>query len=82
MNTERAILKGHLADLKMKKMNLQATVSAHLRSVQNFLTGFSIRPLSETDIDSALVNLQVAADQNRELAQVLKKIKTLEAELD
>jgi hypothetical protein len=82
MNTERAILKGHLADFKMKKMELETSISANIRSVQNFLAGASVRPLAEIDVEAALVNLKEAVAQKHELADILEKIRRTEQELE
>ncbi len=81
MNIERAILMGHLSEFKMKKMELETSISANIRATQNFLAGANIRPLSEIDVDSALVNLREAARQKKELSGILEKIRTTELEL-
>ena len=82
MNTERAILKGHLADFKMRKMELETSISANIRSVQHFLAGANVRPIADIDVDAALVNLKEAARQKIELADVLGKIRTIQQELE
>lgn len=82
MNQERAILKGRLAEQKEKKTSLVAGIHANLSAVQTFLAGWRIRKIEEIDIDSAHLNLQEAARQKGELAEVREKIKTLEAELE
>lgn len=82
MNTERAVLKGYLADYKLKKMNLETGIAANIRAVQHFLTGANVRPLADIDVEAALVNLNEAAKQKRELIDVSEKIANIIRELD
>jgi hypothetical protein len=81
MNTERAILKGELSDLKARKMQLATACDANIQAVRNFLAGASVRPIGDIDVDAALVNLQEAARQKKELLEVTAKIARIEKEL-
>lgn len=81
MNTERAILKGELSDLKVRKMQLAAACDANIQATRNFLAGASVRPINEIDVDAAVVNLQEAARQKKELAEIVAKIARIEREL-
>ena len=40
-----------------------------------------MRPLAEIDVDAALVNLNEAARQKKDLAEILEKIRVTEQEL-
>ena len=82
MNTERAILKGELSDLKQQKMKLATACDANIQAARNFLAGATVRPINEIEVDAALVNLQEAARQKRELLEVDSKIARIERELD
>ncbi len=82
MNLERAALKGYLSEFKMRKMELETSISANIRSVQNFLAGANVRPIADIDVDAALANLKEAAGQKRELAEVLEKIRRTEKDLE
>jgi hypothetical protein len=81
MNTERAILKGELSDLKVKKMKLATTCDANIQAARNFLAGASVRPIVDIEVEAALVNLQEAAAQKKELLEITAKIERIEKEL-
>jgi len=81
MNTERAILKGMLADLKMKRMGLVVSIGANLKAVRNTLAAINLRPIAEIDTEAALVHLKEAAVQKKELADIDAKIAEAEREL-
>ena len=82
MNTERAILKGELSDLKQRKMKLATACDANIQAAKNFLAGASVRPINEIEVDAALINLQEASRQKKELLEVTGKIERIERELD
>lgn len=81
MNQERAILKGRLAELKEKSMELTGGIQANLSAVQTLLAGWRIRKFEEIDIDAALHNMKEAARQKKDLMQVRSDIKSIEEEL-
>lgn len=78
---ERAILKGHLADLKMRKMELDTGISANIKAVKSFLAGAAITPLDKIDLESALVNLTEAVRMKKDRAEVIAKIAAVDEEL-
>ncbi len=81
MNTERAILKGELSDLKVRKMQLATACDANIQAARNFLAGASVRPINDIDVEAALINLQQAAGQKKELIEIAAKIARIEKEL-
>lgn len=81
MNAERAVLKGHLSDLKKRKMELDLSIDANVKAAKALLAGSSITPIEQIDIEGAEVNLREAAALKRERAEVLAKIAKIEQEL-
>lgn len=81
MNEERAILKGHLSDLKKEKTELDVQIDANLRSVKRALAAYMLQPISEVDIDGALVNLREAKEKKDRRTAVMAKIAAIEKEL-
>jgi hypothetical protein len=81
INTERAILKGLLAELKMNRMDLVVSIGANLKAVRNTLAAANIRPVAEIDIGAALIHLKEAALNQKELVEVDAKIAAAERDL-
>jgi hypothetical protein len=81
LNTERAILKGRLSDLKLRKMELMTAAGANIKAVKNALAAASVTPIEKIDLEGAMVNLKEAVAQKHELAGVLEQIAAIEAEL-
>lgn len=81
MNTEIAALKGHLSDLKMRKMDLELKIDANIKAVKQLLAASAITPIDRIDVDAAVVNLREAATLKRERAEVIEKIGKIEQEL-
>lgn len=82
MNPERAVLKGHLSDLKTQKLDLDLKIDANIKAAKALLAGASITPIDRIDLDGAVVNLKEAADLKKQRTDVMKKITTIEQELD
>ena len=81
MSMERAILKGELAELKMKKMELETAISANIKAVKNALAAASVTPIARIDVEGALVNLKEAAEGKKKLAEVVAMIERVNDEL-
>jgi len=82
MNTERAILKGKLADLKMRKMELDTAISGNVKAAKALLAGAAVTPIARIDIEGAAANLTEAAALKKELGCVIEKIGVCEEELE
>lgn len=81
MNTEIAALKGHLSDLKMRKMDLELKIDANIKAAKQLLAASAIKPIDQIDVDAAVVNLKEAAELKRKRAEVITKIGKIEQEL-
>ena len=82
MSEERAILKGHLADLRQKKIQLETEIAGELRGVKRILAASNITPIADIDIEGASLAMTRAAEMKKELADVRAKIEKAEAELN
>ena len=82
MNQERAILKGRLSDLKMKKMELETSISANVKACKALLAGFEYDSVRKFDLTAASVHLREAAAQKTTLLDMIAKIQNIEAELE
>ena len=82
MNQERAILKGKLADLKMKKMELETSISANVKGCKALLAGFEYESVRKFDLAAASLHLKEAATQKQSLMELIEKIRDIEAELE
>lgn len=81
MNTERMVLKGQLADLKMEKMELATAISAKIKAAKSLLAGAAITPIEKIDVQGASLQLREAAGLKQQYAEICEKIRTVEAEL-
>lgn len=81
MNIEIAALKGHLADLKALKLDLDLKIDANIKAAKALLSASAIRPIDQIDVEGASVNLQEAVAMKKERAKVLEKIAAIEMEL-
>ena len=81
MNTEIAALKGHLSDLKMRKMDLELKIDANIKAAKQMLAASAIKPIDQIDVEAAVVNLKEAAELKHKRAEVITKIGTIELEL-
>lgn len=82
MNQERAILKGQLADLKMKKMELETSISANVKGCKALLAGFEYDSVRKFDLEAASLHLKEAAAQKRNLMELIENIRNIESELE
>ncbi|WP_028314681.1 hypothetical protein [Desulfatibacillum aliphaticivorans] len=82
MNTQRAIIKGHIADLKPKKIELAGRIAANLRAVKNTLAASTVTSIEQLDIEGAAVHLSEAASLKAEYLETCGKIAALESELE
>ncbi|ACL05247.1 hypothetical protein Dalk_3559 [Desulfatibacillum aliphaticivorans] len=82
MNEARAIVKGHIADLKPKKNELAGRIAANLRAVKNTLAASAVTPIDQLDIEGAAVHLSEAAALKAEYLETCGKIAALERELE
>lgn len=82
MNTERAILKGHLAELKQKKIELATAISGKIRAAKSLLVASNILPIARIDLAGAALELTEASAMKTEYAGVCETIAELEAELE
>lgn len=82
MNTERAILKGHLSDLKERKMKLELQIDANIKAAKVLLAGSSVTPIDRIDIEGAYINLKEAAELKQKRAQAVADIAKIEQELE
>jgi len=82
IQTELAILKSELADLKMKKMDLAARIHGNVRAAKALLAAANIKPIERIDVEGASQQLLEAAKQKREMAEVVAQIEKIEAELN
>ena len=80
--SERLQLKGMLSDLKQKKMKLATGADANVRAMRNILATASVSPLSEIDLESALIHLTEARQQQEDYFRVCADIKKIEKELE
>ncbi len=81
MNQERAIMKGHLAELKPQKIDLAGKITANLRAVKNALAASAVTPIGQLDIEGAAVHLNEAVELKARYLDVCSHIETLEREL-
>ena len=81
MNTEIAALKGHLSDLKMRKMDLELKIDANIKAAKQLLAASAIKPIDQIDIEAAVVNLKEAVALKRERAEAISNIEKIEQEL-
>lgn len=81
MNSERAILKGHLSDLKKRKMDLDLKIDANIKAAKALLAASAITPIERIDVEGACVNLQEACALKKQRAEVLEKISAIDLEL-
>lgn len=81
MNTEIAALKGHLADLKMRKMDLDLRIDANIKAAKALLAASAIRPIDTIDVEGAAINLAEATALKKERAKVMGDIAKIEQEL-
>ena len=79
---ERLILKGHLSNLKMEKMELETRIGANIKAAKTLLAAASIKPIADIDLHGALCNLQEAVEQKNRLAYIVSKIRQIRQELD
>lgn len=81
LNVERAILKGRLAELKEKKVQLATAIQAKVRAVKTTLGTAMVSPIVEIDLAGALVHLGEAKRLQDEYREVLAQIAEIEREL-
>lgn len=81
MNTERAILRGHLSELEHQEKRLITAYEANIGAVKNALVAIKLTPISRHNLDGAMVNLKEAAEQKDQLAEVRAKIADIREEL-
>ncbi len=81
MNTEIAALKGHLADLKMRKMDLDLKIDANIKAAKALLAASAIKPIERIDVEGAAINLNEAAALKKEREKVIADIAKIEQEL-
>jgi nitrate reductase NapAB chaperone NapD len=81
LNTERAILKGHLSELEHQEKKIITAYEANIGAVKNALVAIKLTPIGRHDLDGALVNLKEASDLKKELTEVRTKITDIREEL-
>lgn len=81
MNPERAILKGHLSELKLEKMDLETRISANIKAAKAMLAGASFTPIAKIDIHGASIQLEEAAALKTKLNGVISDMAAIEEEL-
>jgi hypothetical protein len=81
MNQEIAIIRGMLAELRQKKLSLEARIAASVRAAKSLLAGFELRPIREVDIAGAAIHLRDAEALAEELSAVVRDIAAAEREL-
>ena len=81
MQMERQMLKGELADLKMKKMELEASIDANVSACKMLLARAGFKPIAEIDLKGASIHLNEALAQKERLEQIITDIAKIEKEL-
>jgi hypothetical protein len=81
MNMERTILRGKLAELKARQIELILSIRGNLAAVQALLAGWSVTRFEEVDIQSAHQHIGDAARAKADLLAVLADIAQIEQEL-
>lgn len=75
------MLREELDRLKRRRMDLVLRADASIRAAKELLAASSVRELQDIDLKTANGHLQQAITAQDELAEVLKKMRTLEKEL-
>lgn len=75
------MLREELDRLKRRRMDLVLRADASIRAAKELLAASSVRELQDIDLKTANGHLQQAITAQDELAEVLKKMRSLEKEL-
>jgi len=80
--SEKLYLEGALGRLKLKKMELETSISANIKAAKRLLEGSGIKPISKIDIEGALVNLKEAKALKDKHSEVVAEIAKINAEIE